>query len=183
MHFIRIITAATKSNRRTKNIVKKPSKPSVLEKFLKKVNTEPVEKPTKKLPKISPKKNLTKNNIKNTKPIKTNVKTRNKQVNKRFNIKPKTSIYPLQDESLPTFQELLEQGYDTATFVAHPNACLYCKKRNGKTWSLRNFISNLQHEAPIFEKAAHVNAQSKIKVSDSKGELEPVYVDYTGEIS
>ena len=183
MHFIRIITATTKSNKRTKKVVKKPSKPSVLEKFLKKVNKEPVEKPTKKLPKISPKKNLTKNNIKNTKPTKTNVKTRNKQVNKRFNIKPKISIYPLQDESLPTFQELLDEGYDTATFVAHPNACSYCKKRNGMKWRLKDFISNLQYDAPIFEKAAHVNAQSSIKVSDSKGELEDVYVNYNGDIS
>lgn len=178
MQFIRILTAATKSNSRTKKLVKKPSKKTIVKDKTK--NT--VNKTTKNQPKLSPKKTLTRNNIKTIKPSKTNVKTRNKQVNKRFNIKPKTSIYPLQDESLPTFEELLEQGYDTATFIAHPNACLYCKKRNGKTWSLRNFISNLQYEAPIFEKAAHVNAQSKIKVSDSRGKLDPVYVDYTGEI-
>lgn len=182
MHFIRIITAATKSNKRTKKIVKKPSKPSVLEKFLKKINKVPVEKPTKKLPKINPKKNLTKNNINNIKPTKTNVKTRNKQVNKRFNIRPKTSIYPLQDESLPTFEELLEQGYNRATFVVWPGACKFCKKLNGKTWTLKNLLNTTKYDAPIFSHS-HVNAQSKIKVSDSKGELEPVYVDYTGEIS
>ena len=70
-----------------------------------------------------------------------------------------------------------------ATFVAHPNACTYCQKRNGKTWTLSDFISNLLYDAPIFEKAAHVNAYSKMKVWDKNGELEPVYVDYTGEIS
>jgi len=161
MHFIRIIQAATKSTTRTKKLTKKPSK---------------------RLPKIAPKRNLTKNTSKGVKPSKTNVKTRNKPVSKRFKIRPTTG-YPLQDVSLPVFEDLLEEGYDTATFVAHPHACAYCKKRNGMKWKLKDFISNLQYDAPIFEKAAHVNAQSNIKVSDSKGELEDVYVNYAGEIS
>lgn len=178
MQFIRILTAATKSNNRTKKLVKKPSKKTIVKDKTK--NT--INKTTKNQPKLSPKKNLTKNNIKNTKPTKTNVKTRNKQVNKRFNIKPKTSIYPLQDESLPTFEELLEQGYNRATFVAWPGACKFCKKLNGKTWTLKNLLDTTEYDAPIFFHS-HVNAQSKMKVWDSKGELEPVYVDYTGEIS
>lgn len=178
MQFIRILTAATKSNSRTKKLVKKPSKKPIVKDKTK--NT--VNKTTKNQPKLSPKKTLTKNNIKTIKPSKTNVKTRNKQVNKRFNIKPKTSIYPLQDESLPTFEELLEQGYDRATFVAWPGACKFCKKLNGKTWTLKNLLDTTEYDAPIFFHS-HVNAQSKMKVWDSTGELEPVYVDYTGEIS
>ena len=160
MHFIRIIQAATKSNTRTKKLTNKPSKA---------------------LPKTAPKRDLTKNTTKGIKPDKNFVKTRNKQVNRRFKIQPNTT-YPLQDMSLPVFQDLLEQGYDTATFVAWSGACDYCKKRNGMRWSLLDFISNLQYDAPIFEKAAHVNAQSHIKVSDSKGELPDVFVNYNGDI-
>lgn len=160
--FIRIIRAATKSTVRTKKLTKKPSK---------------------KLPKTSPKRNLTKNTGKGIKPTKTNVKTRNNQVSNRFKITKPKGIYPLQDISLPVFEDLLEQGYDTATFVAHPNACAYCKKRNGMKWRLKDFISNLQYDAPIFEKAAHVNAQSDMRISDSKGKLPDVYVNYNGDIS
>lgn len=137
-------------------------------------NKRLINKPSKKLPKS----NRNNKQIIKNKPS----KTLTKKPNKSITIKNK-GIYPLQDVSLPVFQDLLEQGYDTATFVAHSNACAYCKKRNGKTWKLYQFISNLQYDAPIFEKAAHVNAQSQIKVSDSKGELEDVYVNYAGEIS
>lgn len=148
MHFIRVIKAATKSNTRTKKLIK----PSNTKRMLK------------------------------NKPSKTLTKKPNKSIKKTVKVTQK-GIYPLQDISLPVFQDLLEQGYDMATFIAHPNACTYCKKRNGKTWRLYQFISNLQYDAPIFEKAAHVNTQSKIKVSDSKGKLEDVYVNYAGEIS
>ena len=161
MHFIRIIRAATKSTVRTKKLTNKPSK---------------------KLPKTTPKKDLSKNKGKSIKPSKTKVTTRNKPVSRRFKIQKPKGVYPLYDSSLPVFQDLLEQGYDTATFVAHPNACAYCKKRNGMSWKLSQFISNLQYDAPIFEKAAHVNAQSQIKVSDSKGELPDVFVNYKGDI-
>ena len=159
MHFIRIIQAATKSTTRTKKLTKKPSK---------------------KLPKTAPKKDLSKNKGKDIKPSKSAPKSQNKAINKRFKIKP-TSEWPHQDESLPTFEDLLEQGYNRATFVAHPNACNFCKRLNGKTWNLSRFVQGLNHSAPIFEHT-HVNSFSKIKVWDVNDELEPVYVDYTGEI-
>ena len=178
MQFIRILTAATKSNNRTKKLVKKPSKKTIVKDKSKKT----VNKTTKNQTKLSPKKTLTRNNINTIKPSKTNVKTRNKQVNKRFNIKPKTSIYPLQDESLPTFETLLDEGYDKITLVAWSGACNYCKQKNGKTMSLSSWLNQLQHSAPVFE-AFHVNSLSSLKVWDSSGELDPVYVDYTGEIS
>lgn len=161
MLFFKLIKSATKNTTRTKKLVNRPSE---------------------KLPKTAPKRDLSKNTSKGVRPIKKHLKTQNKPVSRRFKIKPNTG-YPLQDVSLPIFQDLLEQGYDTATFVAWSGACDYCKKRNGMRWSLLDFISNLQYDAPIFEKAAHVNAQSQIKVSDSKGELEDVYVNYAGEIS
>ena len=159
MHFIRIIQAATKSTTRTKKLTKKPSK---------------------KLPKTAPKRTLTKNTSKGIKPSKTNVKTRNKPVSRRFKIRPTTG-YPLQDVSLPVFQDLLEEGYNMVTLVAWSGACAYCKKKNGKTMSLSKWLSQLQHSAPIFE-AFHVNSQSELKVWDKNGELPDVFVNYEGDI-
>ena len=160
MQFIRIIQAATKSTTRTKKLTKKPSK---------------------KLPKTAPKRTLTKNTSKSTKPAKTTVKTQNKQVNKRFKIQKPKGMYPLQDVSLPVFEDLLEQGYNMITLVAWSGACAYCKKKNGKTMSLNNWLNQLQHSAPVFE-AFHVNSQSELKVWDKKGELPDVFVNYEGDI-
>ena len=160
MHFIRIIQAATKSTTRTKKLTKKPSK---------------------KLPKTAPKRTLTKNTSKGIKPNKTNVKTRNKQVNRRFKIQKPQGIYPLQDVSTNTFEELKEQGYNRCTFVAWSGACKFCKKLNGKTWTLDIFLKTTQYLAPIFSHS-HVNAQSEIKVWDVKGELPDVFVNYNGDI-
>lgn len=141
-----------------------------------------VNKPIKTV-KTAPKRNLRQNPSKPLKPAKNAPKSQNKPVSKRYKVKTTTSEWPHQDISLPTFEELLDMGYNKATFIAWSGACNYCKKRNGMTWSLADFISNLQYDAPIFEKASHVNSRSKMKVWDSRGELEPVYVDYTGEIS
>ena len=159
MHFIRIIQAATKSTTRTKKLTKKPSK---------------------KLPKTTPKKDLSKNKGKGIKPSKTNVKTRNKPVSRRFKIRPTTG-YPLQDVSTSTFEELKEQGYNRCTFVAWSGACNFCKKLNGKTWTMDQFLRTTEYEAPIFSHS-HVNAQSEIKVWDIKGELPDVFVNYNGDI-
>ena len=159
MQFIRILQSAVKGNTKTKKLTKKPSK---------------------KLPKTAPKRDLTKNTTKGIKPNKTNVKTRNKPVSKRFKIRPTTG-YPLQDVSLPVFEDLLEQGYNMITLVAWSGACAYCKKKNGKTMSLSRWLNQLQHEAPIFE-AFHVNSKSELKVWDKNGELPDVFVNYEGDI-
>lgn len=151
MHFIRIIQAATKSNTRTKKMVKKPSK---------------------KL-KTSPRMNLKKSPNKN-------IKTNTKNVSKRYKIKKPKGIYPLQDVSTQTFEELQEQGYNMATFVAWNGACDFCKKLNGKTWTLANFLRTTQYDAPVFSHS-HVNAQSEIKVWDKKGKLPDIFVNYNGD--
>ena len=160
MHFIRIIRATTKSTTRTKKLTNKPSKV---------------------LPKTAPKRNLSKNTSKGVRPTKTNVKTRNKPVNRRFKIQKPKGIYPLQDVSTQAFEELKEQGYNRCTFVAWSGACKFCKKLNGKTWTLDNFLRTTQYLAPIFSHS-HVNAQSEIKVWDIKGELPDVFVNYNGDI-
>ena len=138
-----------------------------------------VNKPSKKLPKTAPKRNLTKNTSKGVKPTKTNVKTRNKPVSKRFKIRPTTG-YPLQDVSLPVFEDLLDQGYNMITLVAWSGACNYCRQKNGTTIQLSTWLNQLQHSAPIFE-AFHVNAQSEMKVWDRNGELPDIYVNYNGD--
>lgn len=140
-----------------------------------------VKKPTKKV-KTTPKRVLTKSPNKTIEPTKKHYKSQNKPVSRKYKIKTKTSIYPLQDVSLPVFEDLLEQGYNMITFVAHPNACKFCQKINGKTKNLYQHLQSLQYAAPVFE-FAHVNALSKLKVWDKNGELEPVYVNYNGDMS
>lgn len=162
--WIRLINSAKSNKKITKN-----------KKILKKTNPS-----VKKLTKTQKNDIFNKNTHKYINKNKKAPQSQNKSVSKRFKIKP-TGEWPHQDESLPTFEDLLQQGYNRVTFVAHPNACKFCKRKNGKTWSLSNFIKGLNYEAPIFERS-HVNAMSKMKVWDINGELEEVYVDYTGEI-
>jgi len=159
MLFVKLIKSATKNTTRTKKLVNKPSE---------------------KLPKTAPKRDLSKNTSKGVQPTQKHLKTQNKPVSRRFKIKPNTG-YPLQDVSLPVFQDLLEQGYNMVTFVAHPNACNHCKGINGKTKSLDQHLRSLNYEAPVFE-MAHVNSQSELKVWDKNGELPDVFVNYEGDI-
>lgn len=138
-----------------------------------------VNKPKKTI-KTSPTTNLSKKPNKDIKPNKKPYTSRNKPVSKRFKIRPK-GIYPLQDISLPVFEDLLDQGFNMITLVAWSGACSYCKHKNGKTMSLSNWLNQLQHEAPVFE-AFHVNSQSELKVWDKTGQLPDVYVNYQGNI-
>ena len=161
-------TKTKKTSPKVKKIVKKPTK------------TTKKTKNTSKRFKIKPNKVLKNKPNKTIKPTKKPYKTQNKSVSKHYKIKPK-SIYPLQDVSLPVFEDLLEQGYNMATFIAHPNACKFCKSISGKTWTLKNLIDTTEYEAPIFFHS-HVNAQSEMKVWDKNGELDPVYVNYEGNI-
>ena len=159
MHFIRIITAATKSNNKTKKLIKKRS------------ITMP--KTHKNEPKTSPR------SISNVKYNK-NIKPSTKNVSRRFKMQKPKGIYPLQDISTPVLQDLLEQGYNMVTFVAYPGACAFCKGINGKTKQLLQHLRSLQHDAPLFE-MAHVNSQSELKIWDKNGELPDIFVNYNGE--
>ena len=151
MHFIRVIKAATKNNTRTKKLINKPSK---------------------KL-KTSPRMNL------KTSPNK-NIKTNTNSVSKQYKIKKPKGIYPLQDESTSVLENLLEQGYNMVTFVAHSNACAFCKGINGKTKPLAQHLQSLQYDAPLFE-MSHVNSLSELKIWDKNGELPDVFVNYNGD--
>lgn len=135
-------------------------------------NKRLINKPSKKLPKS----NRNNKQIIKNKPS----KTLTKKPNKSITIKNK-GIYPLQDVSTNTFEELKEQGYNRCTFIAWSGACKFCKKLNGKTWTLDNFLRTTKYMAPVFSHS-HVNAQSEIKVWDIKGELPDVFVNYNGDI-
>lgn len=156
--WIRIISAKTKkTNPKVNKIVKKPTKSLKI-----KQDSTLKEKPNKHI-----------------KYDKKSYRPQNKAVSKRFKIKTKNTEWPHQDISLPVFEDLLEQGYNMATFIAHPGACSFCKGMNGKTWSLQNLLNTTQYDAVIFSHS-HVNAFSEIKVWDKNGELPDVYVNYEG---
>jgi hypothetical protein len=70
-----------------------------------------------------------------------------------------------QDVSLPVFQELLGQGYDSVLWRTNPGATDGpCLVRNGDTFPLADFISGLQYAAPIYEKT-HVGCKCQMVVS------------------
>lgn len=162
-------TKTKKTSPKVKKIVKKPTK------------TTKKTKNTSKRFKIKPNKVLKNKPNKTIKPTKKPYKSQNKPVSKRYKIRTTTSEWPHQDISTPTFEELLDQGYNMATFVAYPNACKFCQKLNGKTWTLQNFLDTTEYDAPIFSHS-HVNAFSEIKVWDKNGKLPDVYVNYEGNI-
>lgn len=135
-------------------------------------NKRLINKPSKKLPKS----NRNNKRIIKNKPS----KTLTKKPNKSITIKNK-GIYPLQDVSTSVLKDLLEQGYNMVTFVAHSNACAYCKGINGKTKPLVQHLQSLQYDAPLFE-MSHVNSLSELKIWDKTGELPDVFVNYNGDI-
>lgn len=127
-------------------------------------------KPSKQLPKQD----------KNTKRFTQNAPRRTLTKKPNNPIKTK-GIYPLQDISTPVLKDLLEQGYNMVTFIAHPNACNFCKGINGKTKPLAQHLQSLQYDAPLFE-ISHVNSLSELKIWDKTGELPDVFVNYNGDI-
>ena len=58
-----------------------------------------------------------------------------------------------QDVSRPVFEELIGEGYNEGAWETNPSATDGpCVAMNGTRLSLQDLISNLQHDAPIFEK-------------------------------
>jgi len=85
-----------------------------------------------------------------------------------------------QDVSLPVLEELLADGYDQVYWHTSPGATDGpCIAAEGPKGSLADFISGLQHAAPIFEHT-HVGCRCSITVSGPG--KEDVVVDYTGRL-
>jgi hypothetical protein len=71
-----------------------------------------------------------------------------------------------QDMSLEPLLEKLSEGYATVTWQLPANACQLCRSKGlaGKKWLLKDFVKNLQYNAPIFERA-HPNSYSSLLIS------------------
>lgn len=70
-----------------------------------------------------------------------------------------------KDVSLPILQDLLGQGYDTTTWQTNAGATdAPCISKNGDVQPLADFVANLFHEAPFFEKT-HVGCKCGVKVT------------------
>jgi len=84
---------------------------------------------------------------------------------------------PHKDKSLEYLQELLDQGFKYVKWISSDEPCEICQSLNGEEWDLEDFISNLEHEAPIFEHS-HVNCRCHIEVSNDDSEI--IKVNYDG---
>jgi hypothetical protein len=69
-----------------------------------------------------------------------------------------------QDVSLKDLNDLLANGFDEVEWVweSRDRTCK-CSELNGLKWTLSDFITNLRHDAPIFEHS-HVNCHCHIIV-------------------
>lgn len=77
-----------------------------------------------------------------------------------------------QDMSLPILRRLVDLGYDKALWNIHETLHVepdICDFYNGEVFDLKGMISNLEHEAPIFEKS-HVNCfKDDVEVYTNEG--------------
>jgi hypothetical protein len=85
-----------------------------------------------------------------------------------------------KDVSLPILEELLADGYSTVFWDATLASDWECQRMHGPyAGGLEDFISGLQHAAPIFEKS-HVGCKCVLTIG---GDGKPdVHVDYTGRL-
>jgi hypothetical protein len=78
------------------------------------------------------------------------------------------------DMSRSTLEDLMEQGYNLVTWRTSPGACNKCRKLNNKKWYAKDFILQLLHDAPIYERS-HVNCRCELLVTGPK--LPPISID------
>ena len=70
-----------------------------------------------------------------------------------------------QDISLPILEQLLQEGYDAVKWHVNPGATdVPCVSMENKDFPLADFIANLAHAAPIFEKT-HVGCKCSVEVT------------------
>jgi hypothetical protein len=84
-----------------------------------------------------------------------------------------------QDVSLPILQDLELMGYTDIKFEVSSESCPICQSLNGRTWTLKEFISGLNHNAPIFEHS-HIGCKDYIVVS-GEGK-EEIKINYKGVV-
>lgn len=70
-----------------------------------------------------------------------------------------------QDISRPVLEDLISKGYQTVRWVSSPSAVDgKCISMDGEMFPIQEFISNLQHDAPVYEKT-HVGCTCTVVVS------------------
>ena len=96
---------------------------------------------------------------------------------------PSTPHTHAQDDTLPELQGLLQQGYDTVTWVLNETHDIIdiCDELNGKVWSLDQFLAETTHDAPIFSHGHPGDHCYLLVSSQTNPELSTVTVGPTGQ--
>lgn len=58
-----------------------------------------------------------------------------------------------QDLTRPILEDLQNQGYDTVTWDASQSRHSICRELHDQKWLLKDFLTGLRHDAPLFEKS------------------------------
>jgi len=80
-----------------------------------------------------------------------------------------------QDVSLARLETLLNEGYVNVTWQKSASPDEVCRLLHGQRWKLAEFISGLEHEAPIFE-VSHVNCRCTVVVRHANRRMPPMRV-------
>lgn len=99
---------------------------------------------------------------------------------KQRNIQKEALGNHTQDVSLPIFERLIQDGYTTCTWDAGNSRHSACRELDRQVWDIHDFISGLNHSAPIFEKSHPGDTQCKVIVSGQG--LPDVIVDPLGNV-
>lgn len=74
-----------------------------------------------------------------------------------------------QDVSRPIFQDLIAKGYSDGAWRTSPSAVdAKCISLDGERFQLQDLVSNLRHDASIFEKS-HVGCHCAVECDGPEG--------------
>ncbi len=83
-----------------------------------------------------------------------------------------------QDMSRPILEQLLGNGYEVVEWDSGHSTHALCVELNHQKWVLEDFLTGLQHDAPIFERAHPGDQSCSLLVSGS--DVPTVRVDSYG---
>jgi len=96
----------------------------------------------------------------------------------KFSIQKEAVGNTRQDLSRPVLEELLNRGYSVVQWDSGQSVHSVCLELNNQQWNLVDFLSNLHHDAPIFERS-HPNDTNCTLIVSGDG-LPNVRVDSFG---
>ncbi len=85
-----------------------------------------------------------------------------------------------QDETKPVLEGLMSDGYDTVIWDASGSMHGVCRELHNQQWSIDEFMSGLEHDAPMFEKTHPGDTNCFLVVTGP--DLPSVTVDSYGNI-